>query len=83
MTTLTITLEDDLEQQVEQFAGELEISLEEAATELIRRNVDIQKLRALRQRGKEQSRKAGIENEEDIFEAVQAWRQDNKEEVSR
>jgi len=36
MTTLTITLENGLTQQVEQFAGELEISLEEAATELIR-----------------------------------------------
>ena len=78
MTTLTITLENDLEQKVKQFAGEFDLSLEEAATELIRRNVDIQKLRALRRRGKEYAQKAGIEDEEDIFESVQEWRRDRK-----
>lgn len=83
MTTLTITLENDLEQQVEQFAGEFDLSLEEAATELLRRNADIQKLRALRQRGKEYAQKAGIEDEEDTFESVQEWRRDNKGEESR
>jgi predicted transcriptional regulator len=83
MTTLTITLENDLEQQVEQFAGEFDLSLEEAATELIRRNADIQKLRALRRRGKEYAQKASIEDEQDIFESVQEWRSDSKEEGSR
>jgi len=78
MITLTITLKNDLKLHVEQFAGEFDLSLEEAATELIRRNVDIQKLRALRRRGKEYAQKAGIEDEEDAFETVQEWRRDRK-----
>jgi predicted transcriptional regulator len=78
MITLTITLKNDLKLHVEQFAGEFDLSLEEAATELIRRNVDIQKLRALRQRGKEYAQRAGIEDEQDIFESVQEWRRDRK-----
>jgi hypothetical protein len=78
MITLTITLKNDLKLHVEQFAGEFDLSLEEAATELIRRNIDVQKLRALRQRGKEYAQRAGIEDEQDIFESVQEWRRDRK-----
>lgn len=77
MTTLTINIDDDLKQQVEQFARDSGLSLEEAATELIQRTADIRKLRALRKRGRGYAEKAGVESEEDLYEAVREWRTEN------
>lgn len=80
MTTLTITLKNGLEQQVKQFARESDLSLEEAATELLQRSVDIRKLRELREKGEKYAREAGISEEEDIIEAVKEWRRESQKE---
>lgn len=82
MTILTITLKDDLEQQVEQFADESGLSLEEAAVEFLQRTVDIRKLRSLRKKGREYAQQSGVESEKDLHKAVQEWRKENPEQAT-
>lgn len=79
MTTVTITLDDDLERQVKQFAATSELSLEEAATELLQRNADLQRIRALRKKGRSYAQEAGIESETDLFETVREWRAEQRD----
>lgn len=82
MTTLTITLKENLEQQVEQFADESGLTLEEAAVELLQRTADMRRLRALRKKGREYAKQAGVESEGDINEAVQEWREEPPEKAA-
>lgn len=83
MTTVTITLDDDLERQVKQFASTSELSLEEAATELLQRNADLQRIRALRKKGQAYAREAGIESETDLFETVREWRAEQQDDCQQ
>lgn len=82
MTTLKVTLKNDLEREVKQFARESGLTLEEAATELLQRTADIRKLRSLRKEGREYAKKAGVESEEDLDEAIQEWREENPEKAA-
>ncbi|MFB6231200.1 MAG: hypothetical protein ABEL04_08595 [Salinibacter sp.] len=82
MTTLTITLKEDLEQQIEQFADGSGLSLEEAAVELLQRTADIRRLRALRKKGREYVKHASVESKEDIHKAVQEWREETPDKAA-
>lgn len=82
MTTLKVTLKNDLEREVKQFARESDLTLEEAATELLQRTADIRNLRSLRKEGREYAKKAGVESEEDLNEAIQEWREETPEKAA-
>lgn len=76
MTTVTITLEDDLEEQVKEFSDETGMTFEEGTKEMLRRLADIQKFRDLRNKARPYAERAGIESEGDIFDAVSDWREE-------
>lgn len=70
MTTITITLRDDLEAFIKRFGEKQGLSPEEAALELIRRNARVDEMDTLRGKMAPYFDKAGVESEEDVIRLV-------------
>jgi hypothetical protein len=67
MTTVTITLENELEQWLQAYAQESGLSPDEAVRDFLKRQLAHYRFRKLQHEGEGYARAAGFESEEDLL----------------
>ena len=70
MGTLTIRLDDDLEEDLEKLAKALHRSKSELAREMLRKRVSVEQFRALRRKALPLAEAAGYVSDEDVFDDI-------------
>ena len=78
MTTLTITVGDQLEAFIRRFGQEKGLSPEAAAVELLRRTARVEEMDTLRERLSPYFDEAGVKTEEDVEHLVRRLRDEHK-----
>ena len=70
MATLTIRIDDELEEDLEKLAKALNRSKSELAREMLRKRIAIEQFRALRRKALPLAEAAGYVSDEDVFRDV-------------
>lgn len=71
MSTLTLRVPDDLDKALERQSAALGVSKSDLAREALRRYLRVAEFRALRTRLVARAQAAGINTDDDVFEALQ------------
>lgn len=70
MTSLRITISDNMYRQLQELCDRQHQSLEDTVRELIRRRLAVERFRRLRRKGLPFAEAQGILTDEDVFEAI-------------